>query len=56
MLAGQNCRAASRTSMNNVLVVEVVNSLKDLLDCLGSVLFGELALVANSVKQLSTGR
>lgn len=42
--------------MDDVLVMEVVNGLKDLLDRLGGVLFCELALVANTVKQLSAGR
>lgn len=41
--------------MYNVLVVQVVDRFKDLLDRLRGVLFGELALITNAVKQLSTG-
>ena len=40
--------------MNNVPVVQVVDSLEDLLDSLRSVFLGELALIADPVKQLST--
>lgn len=42
--------------MNDVLVVEVINRLEYLLDRLRGVLFCELALITNSVKQLSTRR
>jgi hypothetical protein len=42
------------TSVDNVVLVEVVDSVKDLSDRLGGVLFRELALLANAVEQLAT--
>ncbi len=42
-----------RTSMHDLVAVKVVDSCKDLLDRLGCVLFCELALVADTVKQLA---
>jgi hypothetical protein len=40
--------------VNNIVLVKVGHGVQDLLDSLGGVLFGEFALVANSVEQLST--
>jgi hypothetical protein len=44
------------TSMDNVLVVQIVNCLKDLLDRLRGVFLGEFALVTNPIEQLSACR
>lgn len=41
--------------MNDIVLVEIVDGAQDLLNGLGGVLLGELALLANSVEQLSTG-
>ena len=43
------------TSVNDVLVVEVVDSVKHLANGLGSVLFSKLSLLANAVEQLAAG-
>lgn len=40
--------------MDDIVLVQVVDSLQDLLDGLGAVLLGEFALLANAVEQLST--
>lgn len=45
-----------RTSVNAVVFMEIVYCIEDLADCLGSILLSELALFANAVKQLSSGR
>lgn len=42
------------TSMNDVLVVEIVYRFENLLDSLRSILFGELALVADPIEELTT--
>lgn len=42
------------TSVNDVAFVEIIDCIKDLLDCLGSILFCELAIFADSVKELPT--
>jgi hypothetical protein len=39
----------------DIVAVEIVDSSKDLLDCLRGVLLGELALLANAVEQLAAG-
>lgn len=44
------------TSVNDILAVEVVDSLEDLSYGLGGILLCESALFANTVKQLSSGR
>lgn len=41
--------------MDNVSVMEVVNGIQHLPDRLGGIFFCELALVANTVEQFSTG-
>lgn len=41
--------------MNNVVIVKIVDSAEHLLDCLRSILLGELSLVANSVKEFASG-
>jgi hypothetical protein len=41
------------TSVDDVVVVQVVDSLEDLSDSLGSVLLRELSLLANAVEQLA---
>lgn len=40
--------------MYNIVLVKIVDCAEDLLDGLGSVLFSEFALVANTVEQLSS--
>jgi hypothetical protein len=42
--------------VNDIVVVEVVDSIQDLSNRLGGVLFSKLALLTDSVKQLSTSR
>jgi hypothetical protein len=42
--------------VDNIVLVEVVDSIEYLSDCLGSVLLSELSLLANAVEQLSTSR
>jgi hypothetical protein len=42
--------------MNDIVVVKVVDSVQDLSNRLGSVFFSKLALLADSVEQLSTSR
>ena len=42
--------------MDDIILVEVVNSFQDLSYGFRSVLFGEAAFFANAVEQLSTGR
>ena len=39
--------------MNDVVLVQVVDSLKDLPNGLGCILFREFALLANAIKQLA---
>lgn len=41
--------------MNHIVVVKVVDGLEDLSDCLGRILFRELAIFANPIKEFSTG-
>lgn len=48
-------RSKLRTSVDNLVLVEVVDGVKDLLNRLGSVLFGKLSLFANSLEELSAG-
>lgn len=43
------------TSVDNLVGVEEIDGIKDLLDSLGGILLSELALLANSVKELTTG-
>jgi hypothetical protein len=43
-----------QTSMDNVLVMQIVHRLKDLLNGLGSILFCELSLVADSIEEFSS--
>jgi hypothetical protein len=38
--------------MNDVLVMEIVHGFKNLFNCLRGIPLGELALVANAIKQL----
>lgn len=40
------------TSVNDVLFMEIVNGFKNLFNCLRGIPLGELALVANAIKQL----
>lgn len=40
------------TSVNDVLLVEIVHGFKNLFDSLRGILLGELSLVANAIKQL----
>jgi hypothetical protein len=42
--------------VHNVVLVEVVDCLEDLSNRLGRVLFGEFALFADAIEQLSAGR
>lgn len=44
------------TSMYHVVVMEIVDSLKYLLDSLGGVFFRELAVLADSIEKFSTSR
>lgn len=44
-----------RTSVNDFILVEVVDGAEHLLDCLGGVLLGKLALLADTVEQLAAG-
>lgn len=44
------------TSVDDVVLVEVIDRLEHLSNCLGSVFLSELSLLANAVKQLSTSR
>jgi hypothetical protein len=46
----------SLTAMDNIVLVQVIDRLQNLFNSLRTVLFGELALLANSVEQLSTSR
>jgi len=39
--------------MNDVVLVQVVDSFKNLSNCLGCILFGEFALLAYAIKQLT---
>jgi hypothetical protein len=41
--------------VDNLVLVEVVNGVKHLLNCLGSILFGKFPLFANSLEELSAG-
>lgn len=41
--------------MDDVVLVQIVDGIKDLLDGLGSILFGELPLLADTVKEFTTG-
>lgn len=43
-----------QTSVDNVSLVQIVDSVKNLSDGLRSILLSELAVLANSVKQLTT--
>ena len=45
----------NRTSMDNIIVVEVVHCFKDLSYCLGSISLRKLSILAYSVKELSAG-
>jgi hypothetical protein len=47
---------AELTSVDDVILVEIIDRFKDLPDGLGSVLLGEFALLTNAVEQLSTSR
>lgn len=40
--------------MDNVVLVQIVNGVKNLLDSLRSILLGELAPVANTIEKLSS--
>ena len=42
--------------MDNIVLVQVIDRFQDLFNGLRTVLFSELALLANSVEQLSTSR
>ena len=42
--------------MNTIVLVEVIYCIKDLPDRLGGVLLSELALFANAIEKLSSGR
>jgi hypothetical protein len=44
-----------RTSMDDITLVQIIHSFKDLADCLRRILFCELAVFADPVEQLSTG-
>lgn len=44
------------TSVDAVVLVQVVHCIENLTDRLGSVLLGELALLANAIEQLSSSR
>lgn len=48
-------RFMDHTSVDNLVGVEEVDGVKDLLDSLGGILLSELALLANPVKELTTG-
>ncbi len=39
--------------MNNVVVVQVVDGIENLSDCLGRVFFGKFALFADPIEQLA---
>jgi len=39
--------------MNDVVLMQVVDSFKNLSNCLGCILFGEFALLAYAIKQLT---
>jgi hypothetical protein len=41
--------------VNNVVLVEEIDSKKNLLDSFGGILLGELALFADTVKKLAAG-
>ena len=45
--------AGSLTSMNHVVVMEIVDGFEDLFDCLGSIFLSELAVFANSIEELA---
>jgi hypothetical protein len=45
-----------RTPVDDIVGVEIVDGIEHLSNRLGSVLLGELSLLANAVEQLSTGR
>lgn len=49
-------KGESRTAVDDLVLVEIVDSGKDLLDSLGGVLLGELALLADAVEKLSACR
>lgn len=42
--------------MNNIVLVQIIHGAKDLLDGLRSILLGELALLRDSIEQLSSRR
>jgi hypothetical protein len=42
--------------VDNIVLVEIVDSVEYLANCLGSVLLSELSLFTNAVEQLSTSR
>ena len=41
--------------MDYVIIMEIINRFKNLLDCLRGVFLRELAVFADAIKQLSTG-
>jgi len=43
------------TSVDAVVLVEVVDRVKDLANSLGGILLSELALLANTIEELSSG-
>lgn len=49
-------RPGTPTPMNDVALMQVVDGIQHLSDCLRGVLLGEFAIFADSVKQLTTGR
>ena len=47
---------ACLTSVDYIVVMEVIYSLEDLSDCLGSIFLCEFPVFANTIEKLSTGR
>lgn len=43
------------TSVNDLVLVEEVDSPKDLLDSLGGILLGEFSLLADTIEKLAAG-
>lgn len=42
--------------MNNIPLMQIPNRIQDLLDSLRSILFRKLSILANAIKQFSSGR
>lgn len=53
-LTSNTVQRALRTSVHDIVLVQVINGVQDLLDCLRGVLFRKFASVADTVEQFSS--